>query len=403
MLSVSQFKNSISPKLHGTSLAKIIDFYGKMREASQNMLLRVDPETTIRRYQIQNAIYDKVYNYTVASDLAGDAVIDIRPVGQRRRTDDIEETFQKEFDIKKSTDTFTIETINGVRTLRLSKCLKTPTILARLDSLTSPVIAAIGDAGNLSVDYLNHISGQAAVAFDLSGVTGVGGISVTLPQATDLSQMLNLGAFFEWLKFPDVSRLTSVTLKWGDDASNYWANTVTAAHDGIFISNAWQLLSHQWSSAIKHGAPTPTGAHIKYLEVDFAYTTGAAITSVHLDNITAQLGEVWEAIYYSNALYTDETGTVWKDEPTSDTDLIRLDADGISILTYEFMLTLQQEIKGKNMAADYSFFNTQLYGKFGMRGIQTVKGLYELFDETYPSQRLQRQQEYYHFGDLTGY
>lgn len=405
MITIAAFKNSITPKLHGATLAKISDVYGKCREASQNMLLRVDPEALIRRYQIQAAIYDKVYNYPVASDLGTDAVIDIRPVGPRRRHDDIEETFDKDFDIKKKNNTFTLETINGVRTLRLSKRLKRPIVLSTLDTTddANAAIAVLGDASNLRTDYLNHVSGQASVAIDLSGATGSGGISITLPVAIDLSELLRQGSLFEWIRFPDVTRLTSVTLKWGDNASNYWSSTQTAAYDRSFVSGAFQLLENPWQYASVAGSPTTTGANIRYLEVDFTYLTGAAITDVNIDNITAQLGEVWEVLYYSNCLFTDSTGTVWKDTPTDDTDLIRLDTDGLQIFMYEFMLTLQQEIKGKNMSADYTYFQGQLFGKFGQRGIQTVKGLYELYSDRYPSQRLNRDQEYYEFDELDGY
>lgn len=404
MLSVLQFKNSVTPKLHGTTLAKVIDVYGKMREAAQNVLLRVDPPSIIRTYQIAGAIYDRVYNYPVADDLYPDSIVDIRPVGERRRGDDLEETFGKKFDIKKKENTCTIEYVNGVRTLRLSKCLTPQTTLARLDSLSGDgIITSIGDAGNLLIDYLTHVTGQASLQFDLSGATGQGGIAITLPSGVDLSRLLNKGDFFEWLNFTDVTRLTSVTLKWGDDAGNYWSSTVTAGHDRPFTSQAWVLLAHSWATASKTGSPTSTGANIKYLEVDFTYSAGVPIVAVHLDNISAALGEVWEIVYYSNRLFTDATGATWKEEPTDDSDLIRLDVDGINLLTYEFMLTLQQELKGKNMAIDYSYFRTQLYGQFGQRGIQLTEGLYQLFQAMYPSQVIDRQDDYYDFGELSGY
>ncbi len=70
---------------------------------------------------------------------------------------------------------------------------------------------------------------------------------------------------------------------------------------------------------------------------------------------------------------------------------------------YEFMLTLQQEIKGKNMSADYAYFRSQLYGQSTPRGTDVGAGLYELYANKYPSQIPPRQDTYYDFDPLDGY
>ena len=124
MITVSQFKTKIAGKMHGTTLGKITDVYGKLQEGAGNVLLRLDPPSTKRRARIDNAIYDKVYNYAAPSDIKGaDSVLDIRPVSLRSTDDEIYGTFERTFDIKKPENTFVVETVNGVKTLRLSKAL----------------------------------------------------------------------------------------------------------------------------------------------------------------------------------------------------------------------------------------------------------------------------------------
>lgn len=400
MISVSTFKTKITPKLHGTSLAKISDVFNKMHEAAGNMYLRAKAPSLVRSARIENAIYDRIYNYAVNADLDPDSVIDIRPVGERATNDDLIGTFSKEFDIKKKQNTFHIEYVNGQRTLRLSKNLTPRTTLHRMDSLTleGPVTLG-GDASNGTIDTLDYISGNGSMAFDLSGVTGTATILMALPNGIDLSDMRNLGALFEWLKISDVSRLTSVKLEWGSSDSVYWHKTVTAAHDRTFANagnNAWMLLRHDWSSASTQGSPVEADSEaIDHLKITITYSTGTALTA-KLDNITAALGEAWEVLYYSSYFFTDAAGTTYKEIPTADTDIIRLDGDGINIFMYEFMLTLQQEIKGKNMAADFTYFRNQL------EGTPKRQGLYELFADKYPDQSLVRSTEYYHFGSLDG-
>lgn len=400
-INITQFKASITPKLHGASLAKIAGLYEKMREAASNMRLRVYPPTLIRSAAIQNAIYDRVYNYTCQDDCDSQSIIDIRPIGERSRQDaNIPAGGIKSFDIKKAENTYTIEQINGVKTLRLSKCLMPRTILNRCDSLSDGTIVASGDASNLSVDYLDHVSGEAALKFDLSGATGTGVITFTLAGPVDLTKLLNLGALFEWFKFPVASGLTSVKLRWGTDGSNYWEKTVTAAQDRAFADNAWMLLNHQWNSATKVG--TPSEGAIVHLEVIVSYVSGTPRTGVGLDNITAALGQAWETVYYSSAFFTDITGATHKQIPSTDSDIILLEDDALAIFTYEFMLTLQQELKGKNMASDFAFFRSQLYG-LQKNGETITEGLYELYGDKYPSQIPPRQETYYGFDPLDGY
>lgn len=402
MITWSSFKGKVSGKMRGASLAKVDDPEGKAGEAAGNVLLRLDPPTTKRRQRIENAIYSHIYNYTAPTDLKGeDSILDLRPIGERSPNDSVEGTFGQEFDIKKKRNSVAVETINATPTLRISKILSAVTTLFRGDSLTlEGTVTASGDVSDLEVDTLDYVAGSGSIKFALSGVTGAGAVTIALTNSIDLSTMYRLGALFEWFKFPDVSRLNSVTLRWGSGSGVYWSKTVTAAHDRSFTevgNDAWMLLRNSWTDASETGGPTATdAAAIDYLQISFSYDIGVALEGAGIDSITASLGKAYEVLYYSDCLFRGADGT-YKTQPTADTDVILLNGDGVNILLYEYMLIIAQEVKGKAMAVDVATFTRKL------EGTQRIKGLYELFEAKYPSEAIVRQTTYHTFDSLDGY
>lgn len=395
-LSVEKLKTKAQGKMHGRTMNKVADVYGKMREAGSNIVARIDPYETIRRVRIENAIFDQVYNYTCPADLKGvDKIIDIRPIGVRSNEDSIRGAYARQFDILKSTDTTTVEMLNGVKTLRLNKDLTSRTVLHRCDSLTlEGTVTAGGDVQDLAINQLEHLSGLGAIQFKLSGASGTGNITLNLNTAVDLSSMENVGALFAWLRFADASRITSVELRFGNSTGDYWSKTITAPHDrSSFESGVFTLGRFDWRDATDSGSPD--ASDIDYLRVSFTYTTGAALAANFLENITAAKGEAYELVYYSNCLFTDSTGMTWKVEPDNDTDLLVLENTAENIYLYEFQKTLANAVKGKNMGADYQAAELELEGNG-----RTKPGLYNVYEENYPSLALMQQEEYYQFGTL---
>lgn len=402
MINVETFKGKIEPKLHGSSLAKLAGgFFDKMHEAAGNFFSNVKPYTVIRRARIANAIYDKVYNYACEDDLEADSVIDIRPVGPRSSRDSLQGSFMQQFDIKKKENTFEVEYINGVKTLRLSKCLTPRTTLYEADSLDiGATVTASGDAGNLALDYQDFVSGNASVSFDLTGSTGQGKITIVLDNTVDISTLEGLGAMFAWLKFSLASALTNYKLRLGTGTGDYYESTVTSAISGAFQDDAWQLMEQNLATATKTGSPD--FAAINWIQIEINYTSGTA-RSGKLDNVSAALGQAWEVVYYSNRLFTDAAGTTWKEIPTLDTDIIRLEGpQTINAYVYEFMLTLQQELKGKNMDKDFAFFTNALNGRASSRGGIITSGIYDALQRKWPNQAVVRQIDYFNFADLDG-
>lgn len=404
-LTVGQLKTKITPKLHGATLNKVSTIYEKMLEAAATMLGRIDPYDTVQASRIDNAIYGRIYNYTCPTDMKGiTKILDMRPIGQRNPRDTMDATFTKEFDIRKQDNTLTIETLAGVKTLRISKNVSALTMLEEFDVLDSTITTS-GDITTPVIDYLDFISGVGSLSFGLSGATGQGVITVNLPQTFDLSRLNGLGALFEWLKFPNASRLTNVKLRWGSSASNYWEQTVTVPQGRTaFDSNAWNLLNNQWVTATK--TLSPDASAINYLQITINYTVGAALSYVKLDSITASLGKAYELVYYSQNIFKDSSTGALKQQPTSDNDIITLDPIAFNIFMYEFLKLIVQELKGKNMASDMGLINYMLEGDGRvMRGnlIMNRQGLYRDYQQQSPSQAIPGQQTYYDFGNLSDF
>jgi len=390
-LTITQIQDKIAPKMQGSSLSKLQGtFYDKCREAAGNVIARTNPLETIRLVRIEQAIYSHVYNYAVSPDVKGDnSVIDIRPVSERSRQDDINARGNREFDIRRTNDTFAVEVINGIKTLRLSKQVGQHQVLATLDAITGvETVTGSGDVVNITSNVLEKISGQASVQFGLSGATGVGAVSIGLPRSIDLSRVENVGSLFNWLQFPNAERLTNMVFKWGTDANNYFYTTITSPHDrATFESGAFTLQRADWVSALKAG--TPVASNINFLEVQLNYVAGAALANVRLDNITAATGEAYELMYYSDRFFKSPTGD-YLQQPTSGDDTINIGGDGENIFLYELMLIIIQELGEKSLAYSAKWLNNQLYPQ--------ETGLYARYNKSFPTKVLPITQTYHNFG-----
>lgn len=352
-ITISDAKTRIQSKIHGGSINKVQDFYGLCLEAAGNVLLKIDPAETKRTAQVENALYDQQYEYTAPADLKQDRVIDLRVQANRVVSDNFTQTGGENFDLYKSGETFVVENNSGVKTLRISKALTAGTLLHSADSLTSNgTWTAGGNATNLAIDTFNKITGNASLKFDISASGSTAWIENSTFTAVDLSDLVNVGALFEWVSIPSTTIITSVTLRWGTDSSNYYHTTVTTGVANTSFVNGWNLLRHDWSSATTVG--TPTNTSIGYVRVTFNYN-GSATTACRVDNIIAKLGSIYNVVYYSNFLFRTAAG-VWIEKPTLDTDLINLDVTSINLFYYELGELVAQEMQGEDSTVDVDYW-----------------------------------------------
>lgn len=117
---VSDLKNDVSRKLHGTSLNKVEGVYDLVNESARQLLADIDPKKTIRIEQLSDPVLTYgIYRFEVPTDLKGDKIIDIRPLALRNSDDNWSKNSMERFNRFKSTGTFNVEYNSGGRYLCL--------------------------------------------------------------------------------------------------------------------------------------------------------------------------------------------------------------------------------------------------------------------------------------------
>lgn len=357
-ITIADHKTRLASKIHGTNLDKVNDVYGLIYEASGNVLLRIDPQETIRTTQIENAIYDDVFEYATPSDIKGDSVIDIRPQVNRTTADKAFNTYGVEFDTykKQNQKMFSVRSNSGVKTLEIAWPTLAGSLLNGCDSLTSNgTWSATASASNLAVDEINKISSSGSLSFDLAAAGSSGYIENSTMTQVDLTDYVNVGALFVWCYIPNTTAITSVNLRWGSDSSNYYNRTVTTGLASTSFVTGWNLLRFDWSGSTQTG--TPVNTLVDYVRVTFNYN-GTAVPSCRVDSVMAKIGSIFEIDYYSNCLFRNSSGT-WIEKPTADTDIINLETESYNVFLYENCLILAQEIGSTDASFDVSFWKAR--------------------------------------------
>lgn len=357
---ISDLKDRINAKTHN-SINKLTDVDSLIIEAGNNLLLEVDPPSTIRQTQLSNGLYDQVYSYACPTDLKEDKMLSLIPQNILNQTSaqNYNQTYSKEFDLRKELGALSIEDNSTVRTLRASGIgLRAGDTINDANSLTeNGTWSAGGNAINLAVDTVNFVSGNASLKFDISASGSTAYLENSTMTAVDLTDYVNMGSAFVYVYIPSTSIITSIALRWGSSSSDYYTVTATTTQDNTAFVVGWNLLRFDWAGATETGSVTDTA--IDYIRVTFNYS-GTATTSCRVDNIVFRLPAIYNLKYYSNYLYRS-TGGTWLEKPTSsdDSDIINLDTTGFDMLVAECGRLAAQELSGEDSSFDVDFFNRE--------------------------------------------
>jgi len=333
-ITISQAKDELTGMLHGTSLNKVQNLYGVFNRAAREFLADLDPETTRRTQAMANAIYNKIYDYSVPTDLKGDAVINIKTTSTDVDAKDFRQVHEKKFNVDKEDYTFDVLMNSGVKYVQLSRVLNNSLALNTADSLTANGTWSVGEDGTgLILDEVNYVSGNASLKFNSSGVAGNSTIQNTTMTAVDLTDYNDVGSIFLWVYIPDATLATSFKLDWGNDVTvNYWSDTITTPHFGSFVTG-WNLLRFDWDGAIETGAPVVST--VDSLKLTYNYTAGTVVNNIRLDNVLIQIGTLYDMSYYSKYLFQNSSTNVWQEEVSSDSDIINLDGSCFNIYLFK--------------------------------------------------------------------
>lgn len=372
--------------LHGTSTNQITGLYGVFNRAARQLLLDIDPQETIRIAQTEQ-IFNKVYDYEPPTDLKGNRIIDLRPQSDRSLGNNPNNTYNRNFSLGKGrilNPQINVEFNTATKTLLINNP-QLPYPIQFAD--TSQIIgngtwSVSGDASSLYQDSTDYVNGVASLGFTLafSGTQGV--ITNSTLASTDLSSHESKSNLFLSLEFLNASTITGVTLKWGNDSSNYWEEGVTGPFNQTDFANGWNVLGFNWATASTVGSPT--SSNITYVEVVIDYAGGGQ--AVNFSGITSNLGTYYDLVYYSKFMFRDSTGTWTETLPNADTALqyyINLDTESYNIFLFKLSEYCVQQALGQDALYDTTFFQNKY-----VEAVARYKALY-------PSEAIKLRERYY--------
>lgn len=357
--SISQLKTDLENSLHGTTLNRVQGVNQIIQRAGSELLLELDPMETKRIVQLASPIFNQVYDYALPVDLKGTKIVDIRPQANRTYLDRYLNVYNQAFSISKSytlQPNFTIQYNTGLKTIRIDNNLLISG--TQLNSATSiagnGTWVAAGGATNLQQDNVQYVVGSSSLSFDIPTGPGAATLTNSTIPALDLSNQNNQSQIFFYVYLPTAANFSTIQIKWGSSASNYWIQSLNSTNVGTAFSDGWNLLQANWQNATTVG--TPDNTSVTYLQVIYNYT-GVAQTGVRLNSIYSRLGVISEIEYYSKYLYRNATTGVFQESITTDSDLINLDVETRNLMYLLTCVYAVQQIQG----LDAMFFDDQYF------------------------------------------
>lgn len=374
MKTVSKLKDSVSALLSGINLNNVSDLYGAFERGARTLIQKADVIEATGRYNV--SLYNGVYDYAAPTDIFGGALFDLRPQGTSRNSGDYNyKSMISEFDRTKKLLPngygVAFEWNVGVPIMRVTQ--NKATVRAILDQCNSTTgWAAGGNGTGLALDNSNYYDNGGALKFNLAASGSQGTLTKTLT-SQDFTAYLNLGVIFLAVYIPSTD-ITSIGVKFGSSASNYYTNSNTTGFVQSFQAGQWFLVPLNLATATTTGTPDIT--KITYLQVFYNYN-GTAQTNVYLGQVFMALPFPHTMIYGSSAVFLPSGGAAALTTITSDTD---------SILFNDAAYTLYQLECAKEVAF-------QQGGTLSSGTIQTLserldKELYPRYQANNPSQQM---------------
>lgn len=377
MYTVEDLKSDIIRKIRCDESS---NFLGAANEAARRMLNRIDPSETKRTTYIESAVFFRESRYMCPPDLKSNKVYDIRKQDTRGYWQDFGQINNRQFDKYYSTNpwmavnTFTIEHESGKKWIRFSDCM-TPrnTVLNDCNSLSeNGTWNTYGNITNLTIDKLQKYTAYtnwqqtpnnstSSLRFDITGDSTTGAIENINLKAVDLTDFYNVGAIFADLFTDKIQHIQTIKFTWGSSPTDYWSFTITAPHNWTDFYKGWNPLKYPFDNDVMVG--TPDIKNITRIRFDFT-TDGTPINGVHLDNITARQGQIYQLKYYSSYMFSNPVTLDWKERATDLTDVINISPMAYNILLLEACKIIGQETS--NSVTDWKIFDQQLEDEYSM-------------------------------------
>ena len=174
------------------------------------------------------------------------------------------------------------------------------------DSLTADGAWTAGSgAANLAIDTITKHQGSGSVGFDVTAATAT--VSFTRTNVIDISGMTehcNKG-FYLWLP----TKPTQISVRFGNDASNYYAKTVTTQANGEEFDTALKNeIRIDKNDATETGTVTDTA--IDYFAFVLTFASNPNNSGYKIDDLVLFKPEVLTLEYYTHSVAQDANGAL---------------------------------------------------------------------------------------------
>lgn len=222
---------------------------------------------------------------------------------------------------------------------------------ALVSSSTATNYTASGDASNPTAETVNTIDGSDTVKFTVTLSSGTATMTEVVASLSDTSYLEKY--YFRWVYLAAVP--TSVTLRFGNDASNYLSKTVTTQFGGQPLKvNAWNLVAMNLNEATVTGTITSTAFDYGVLSL-----AGAATGTYYIGPAYLQSYQKLDYYYYSfynikssgssvldKQFFFNDTTNAY----TTSDELVG-EAEWIDVITFDAALTTLSDNKNQDVIA----------------------------------------------------
>lgn len=328
MYRVSDLKNDLAGKLHGTNLDKIFNVYGLIENAVREVLNDIDLEETRRKSELPFVYLDEPL-LALPTDLNKKKFVKININGAndfKLVLSNTKNNPEATVDIKyyngfKAMDVTGVEVPEGLQLIDFDS----------IDGITGDNVT------NIKRDLYDYIQGLGSVAFDQvdSGVFNItaSGLSLDLIGHTDES------SFYMFIKIPPRGKLSQFKIKAGTDDLNYFEITTTRTVYGTEFIEGWNLIKLDWRDASYIG--TPDVENIEFITCHFGDVSGLALSGWKVDAITSNVENKSDIEYYSRYLFINEDGILSPRITSDETSLVV--QEGYDLILYKLCQLASQQ------------------------------------------------------------
>lgn len=238
-----------------------------------------------------------------------------------------------------------VATYSGGQSLLVQSC----------DDLTNDGTWAVsGDGSSLLEDQQVYVQGEGSLRFTVTASGGTTTLTCTNASQFDVTDYLNDGRLFLDLQCPstNTAAITSVRVRIGNDASNYYEQTATTRHNGSTILGGWGVISCDLTTATETG--TVTDNELDYIQVLITHGVTGVNGSYRLDNIFLSKGTYFILPYYSK-FNVKTASNAYIEKATASTDTILCPSEFDLCIRYKTCeLIASQRLQNAALAAKFT-------------------------------------------------